>query len=61
VQETLSLEEQLTAVSLGGTENPVKQLEEYAVSKGMSIPTYKILPQRTYGKPYYYSFVKVSM
>jgi hypothetical protein len=61
VQETLSLEEQLTAVSLGGTENAVKQLEEYAKSKGMSIPTYKITPRRSYSKLYYYSSVKVSI
>jgi hypothetical protein len=61
VQETLLLEEQLTAVSLGGTENSVKQLEEYALSKGMSIPTYKVLSWRSSGKLYYYSIVKVSV
>lgn len=57
----MSLEEQLIAVSLGGTENSVWQLQQYAMSKGMSIPTYKILERKSYGKVYYYSVVKVSI
>jgi hypothetical protein len=56
----LSLEEQLAAASLGGAENFVKQLEEYALSKGMSRPTYKVSQRKPYVK-LYHAHVKVSI
>jgi hypothetical protein len=62
VQEILSLEERLAAASLGGAAgNYVKQLEEYAVSKGMGIPTYKFTQQRSNRKLYYFCNIKVSI
>jgi hypothetical protein len=60
VQET-SLEEEIAASSLGGAENYVKRLKEYAVSKGIDGPTYKFKHQKTDGKLYCFSFLKVSI
>lgn len=55
----LPLDEQFARVSLGG-EDFIKQLDNFAQSKGMSTPKYKIIPRMSDGKKHYSSSVKVS-
>lgn len=48
------------AASFGGGENFTKQLEDFAVAKGMNKPAYSVVPNMTAGKLSYSCFVKVS-
>lgn len=49
------LEEQFAGVSLEGGGDFTKQLACYALSKGISIPVYKVIPQMCLGEPRTYS------
>jgi hypothetical protein len=53
------LEEQFAGVSLG-SDDPVKQLHSFAMSKDMSKPTYKLISRLSDGKLCYSCSVKVS-
>lgn len=53
-------EEEFVAASFGDGENFIKQLEDFTISKGMSIPAYSVLPQMAAGKLSYSCFVTVS-
>jgi hypothetical protein len=55
----LPLDEKFAGVSLGG-DDFIKQLDHFAMLKGMGKPTYKIIPRMSNGKPYYSCSVKVS-
>ena len=60
VQATSPHEEVFIAASFGDGENFTKQLEYFAVSKGMSTPEYSVDPQMVAGTLSYSGFVKVS-
>jgi hypothetical protein len=43
-----------------GSEDFIKQLEKFSLSKDMSKPTYKVIQRMSDGKPCYSCFIKVS-
>lgn len=60
VQATSPQEKEFVAASFGDGENFTKQLEDFAVSKGMNKPSYSVVPQMAAGKLSYSCFVMVS-
>ena len=54
------LEEKFASASLGGGEDSIKALEDFARSKGMGEPTFKVMPRMSDGKALYSCSVKVS-
>ena len=55
------LEEQFTSVSLGGGEDNIKKLQEFVFSKGMSKPTFKVMPRICEGTHFYSCSLKVGI
>jgi hypothetical protein len=60
VQATSPQEEKFVAASFGDGEDFTKQLEDFAVSKGMNKPEFSVVPQIAAGKLSYSCFVTVS-
>ena len=59
-QATSPQEKEFVAAPFGDGKNFTQQLEDFAVSKGMSKPTYSVVPQMAAGKFSYSCFVTVS-
>ena len=60
VQATSPQEKEFVAASFGRGEDFTKQLEDFAVSKGMNKPSYSVVPQVAAGKLSYSCFLMVS-
>jgi hypothetical protein len=58
--QAASRQEEFVAASVGDGEHFIKQLEDFAVSKGMNKPEYSVVPHMAAGKLSYSCFVKVS-
>jgi hypothetical protein len=60
VRATSPQAEEFVAASFGDGKNFMKQLEDFAVSKGMSKPAYSVVPRVAAGKLSYSCFLTVS-